>query len=305
VARTKKSSPKGGKTAGKAKTGRAAKPEAVGKPGKAEESTLAEAVSFGTDALGLDDPAMRLRALASFGTSLLRINRGVIVKGRRKAPAQPLELFEAEYCPFCRHVREALTELDLDAMIYPVPKGGKRHKKLLMQMSGKTKVPFLHDPNTGVKLGESEAIAAYLYKEYGFDWEKVPERRISTSAMATATRGKMGMFARPSKKPRKPLELYSWEGSPYARLVRETMCEYEIPYLLHNVGKTPGSHADYMPPEYRAQYMHDYMPGTENRRRMLERAGKVQVPYIIDPNTGISMFETRKIQEYLRKTYGA
>ena len=299
------SSPKSRKTAGKAKTGPAARPEAVAKAGTAASLSLAEAVAFGTDALGLDDPATRLRALASFGTSLLRINRGVIVKGRRKAPAQPLELFEAEYCPFCRHVREALTELDLDAMIYPVPKGGTRHKKRLMRLSGKTKVPFLHDPNTGTKIGESEAIAEYLYKEYGFDWQKVPERRISTSAMATATRGKKGMFARPSKKPLKPLELYSWEGSPYARLVRETMCEYEIPYLLHNVGKTPGSHSDYMPPEYRARYMHDYMPGTENRRKMLQRAGKVQVPYIIDPNTGVAMFETRNIQEYLRKTYGA
>jgi glutathione S-transferase len=300
-----KSSPKGGKTAGKAMGGKAAKRAAVGKPGKARDSAITEAVSFGTDALGLDDPGTRLRALASFGASLLRINRGVIVKGHRKAPVQPLELFEAEYCPFCRHVREALTELDLDAMIYPVPKRGKRFHPLLKKLSGKTKVPFLHDPNTGVKIGESEAIVEYLYKEYGFDWERVPERRISTSALATATRGKKGMFAHASKRPRKPLELYSWEASPYARLVRETMCEYEIPYLLHNVGKTPGSHADYMPPEYRAQYMHDYMPGTENRRKMLERAGKVQVPYIIDPNTGVSMFETRKIQEYLRKTYGA
>jgi glutathione S-transferase len=239
------------------------------------------------------------------GTSLLRVNRGVVVKGHRKAPRKPLELFEAEYCPFCRHVREALTELDLDAMIYPVPKRGKRFHARLKKLSGKTKVPFLHDPNTGTKLGESEAIAEYLYKEYGHDWDKGPERRLKTSVLATATRGKSGMFARPSSRPRKPLELYSWEGSPYARLARETLCELEIPYLLHNVGKTPGSHADYLPPEYRAEYVHDYMPGTENRRKMLARAGKVQVPYLIDPNTGTAMFETRDIQQYLRKTYGA
>lgn len=300
-----KGSRKGRKTAGKAKAGRAAKPETVAKAGTAAGSTLAEAVSFGTDALGLDDPAMRLRALASFGTSLLRINRGVIVKGHRLAPEKPLELFEAEYCPFCRHVREALTELDLDAMIYPVPKRGTRFHQRLKKLSGKTKVPFLHDPNTGAKLHESEAIAEYLYKQYGHAWEKVPERKIATSTLASATRGKRGMFAHASRKPRRALELYSWEGSPYARLVRETLCEMEIPYLLHNVGKTPGSHADYMPPEYRAQYMHDYMPGTENRRKMLARAGKVQVPYLIDPNTGVAMFETRKIQDYLRKTYGA
>ena len=29
------------------------------------------------------------------------------------------------------------------------------------------------------------------------------------------------------------------------------------------------------------------------------------VPYIIDPNTNVAMFETRDIQSYLRKTYAA
>ena len=288
----------------------ARKPDSQRKPkvtskGPGAETVLGEFVSFGKSALGLGDPVTRLRAVASLGTSLLRVNRGIIVKGHRKSPQKPLELFEAEYCPFCRHVREALTELDLDAMIYPVPKRGKRFAARLMKLSGKTKVPFLHDPNTGRKLGESEAIAEYLYKEYGLDWEKVPERRIKTSVLASASRGRSGMFARPSHRPKKPLELYSWEGSPYARLARETLCELEIPYLLHNVGKTPGSHADYLPPEYRAEYVHDYMPGTENRRKFLERAGKVQVPYLIDPNTGTAMFETRDIQKYLLRTYGA
>ena len=275
--------------------------------GKAPSSgnVLSEIAAFGVSALGLGDPGTRLKALPSFGTSLLRINRGVIVKGHRKTPQKPLVLFEAEYCPFCRHVRESLTELDLDAMIYPVPKGGKRYRQRLLKLGGKAKVPFLHDPNTGTSLYESDAIAQYLYKEYGHDWEKVPERRIATSTLASASRGKLGMFAKPSKAPKKPLELYSFEGSPYARLVRETLCELEVPYLLHNVGKTPGSHADYLPPEYRADYVHDYMPGTENRRKFLERAGRVMVPYLIDPNTGVAMFETRDIQAYLRKTYGA
>jgi len=266
---------------------------------------LGEFVAFTVSALGLGDPGTRLKALASTGTSLLRVNRGVIVKGHRKTPEKPLQLFEAEYCPFCRHVRESLTELDLDAMIYPVPKGGNRFRNRLVKLGGKAKVPFLHDPNTGTKLYESEAIATYLYKEYGHDWEKVPERRITTSTLASASRGKNGMFAKPSTAPKKPLELYSFEGSPYARLVRETLCELEIPYLLHNCGKTPGSHADYLPPEYRAKYVHDYMPGTENRRKFLERAGRIMMPYIVDPNTGTAMFETRQIRDYLRKTYGA
>ena len=268
-------------------------------------AVLDEVVAFGRSALNVNDPVTALRAVASFGTSLLRVNRGVIVKGHGRTPKKPLQLFEAEYCPYCRHVREALTELDLDAMIYPIPKRGKRHKQRLIKLGGKARIPFLHDPNTGVKLHESTAIVEYLFKQYGLGWEKVPERWLATSTLATLSRGRTGMFARPNKAATKPLELYSFEGSPYARLARETLCELEIPYLLHNVGKTPGSHADYLPPEYRADRVPDYMPGTENRRKFMERVGRVMVPYIVDPNTGTAMFETRKIQEYLHKTYGA
>jgi glutathione S-transferase len=274
----------------------------VARPAK---GVVDEVKDFTVSAFGLGDVGTRLKAVVSAATSLMRANRGVIVKGHRKTPQKPLELFEAEYCPFCRHVRESLTELDLDAMIYPVPKRGARFKQRLVKLGGKAKVPFLHDPNTGAKLYESEVIAEYLYQEYGHDWDKVPERRITTSTLASASRGKKGMFAKPSKAPRKPLELYSFEGSPYSRIVRETLCELEIRYLLHNVGKTPGSHSEYLPPEYRAAYVHDYTPGTENRRKFLARTGQVMVPYIVDPNTGTEMFETRHIQDYLRKTYGA
>ena len=260
------------------------------------------------------DSLTTARALASMATSLLRVDRGLIVKGNRRKPEKTLELYEAEYCPYCRHVREALTELDLDAMIYPVPKGGKRYVPRLKKLGGEGKVPFLHDPNTGTKLAESEAIVKYLYEQYGLEGEEVPERRILTSTLASLTRagsftsltaGKNGMYAKASKAARKPLELYSFEASPYSRPAREVLCELEIKYLLHNCGKTPGGHSDYYPPEIRYENMHNYMPGTENRRKFLERAGRIMMPYIVDPNTGVDMFQTKDIQEYLRETYGA
>jgi len=253
----------------------------------------------------MPDPLTVLRAVYSTGASLLRVNRGVIVKGNRRRPEKTLELYEAEYCPFCRHVREALTELDLDTMIYPVPKGGKRYVSRLKKLGGEAKIPLLHDPNTGTKLYESEAIVEYLYEQYGLEGEEVPERRILTSTAASLTGGKNGMFAVPSKAARKPLELYSFEASPYSRLAREVMCELEIKYLLHNCGKTPGGHSDYYPPEIRYENMHNYMPGTENRRKFLERTGKIMMPYIVDPNTGVDMFQSKDIQDYLRETYGA
>jgi glutathione S-transferase len=40
-----------------------------------------------------------------------------------------------------------------------------------------------------------------------------------------------------------------------------------------------------------------------NRAELLKRAGKVQVPYLVDPNTGTAMFESDAIREYLLATY--
>jgi glutaredoxin len=236
------------------------------------------------------------------------------VKGNRRRPAKKLELYDAEYCPYCRHVREALTELDLDAMIYPVPKGGKRYVPRLKKLGGEASIPFLHDPNTETKLYDASAIVEYLYEQYALEGEEVPSLNIFTSTLASLTRagsftsltaGKNGMYAKPSKAASKPLEVYSFEASPYSRPAREVLCELEIKYLLHNVGKTAGQHADYYIPEIRSEHMRNYMPGTENRRKMLKRAGKIMMPYIIDPNTGIDMWEVRDIKAYLRETYGA
>ncbi len=250
------------------------------------------------------DPRIMIQALASLGTTLLRPNRGVIATGHRAQPAKLLELYEAEYCPFCRHVREALTELDLDARIFPIPKKGTRYRDQLLTESGAKKIPFLHDPNTGVKLRESEAIVEYLYKQYGIEGIPAPERNLKTSVLATATRGITGMFAAPSVPAKEALELYSFEGSPYCRLVREVLCELETTYILRNVGKSPGSYADFFPPILRHNHMKSYLPATVNRKKFIERAGLMMVPYIVDPNTGTSMWETGDIQEYLRETYG-
>jgi glutathione S-transferase len=242
-----------------------------------------------------------LPALFSGLPTLVRLLRGAVVKGHRKTPAQPLELYDGEFCPYCRYVREALTELDLDVIIHPMPKGGNRFRGQLKGIGGKSSVPFLRDPNTGKQLYESEAIVQYLYAEYGPQGARPPRRLIYLSRGATLLRLKSGMFARPSKAPAKRLELYSFEASPYARLVRETLCELEIPYLLRNVGKERGKPSEWLPPGTRK----NYSGTTKNRRKLVERGGKMMVPYLIDPNTGVAMYESADIRRYLLKTYGA
>lgn len=244
-----------------------------------------------------------VKGVVSLGSSLMRPTRGTIAVGHRKLPKKTLTLYEAEYCPYCRYVREALTALDLDALIYPIPKKGNRFREQLVKVAGKAQVPFLIDPNTGSKLHESEAIVKHLYQEYGPKGAKIPPLGIKSSLNATLLRTGKGMFANPGSAPKKPLELYSFEASPFARLVRETLCELEIPFLLHNVGKAPGKLHEWLPPELR--HKRGYTPETKNRKLLAERGGKVMIPYLIDPNTGVSMYESADIQRYLRKTYGS
>jgi glutathione S-transferase len=240
------------------------------------------------------------KAVVSLQSSLVRLGKGAVARGHRKVPAQPLELYEAEYCPYCRHVRETLTDLDLDAITYPVPKGGSRFREQLQQAGGKVRIPFLHDPNTGTRLYESKDIVRYLVEEYGPVGQRRPAQLLSLSLLATTLRFKHGMLARPSKAPAQRLELYSFEASPYARLVRETLCELELPYLLHNVGKGPGRPVDWLPPGVRK----NYVAPTDNRRNLVQRGGRMMVPYLVDPNAGTAMYESADIQRYLLQTYG-
>jgi glutathione S-transferase len=200
-------------------------------------------------------------------------------------PKRSLELYEFENCPFCRKVREALTMLDLEAMIYPCPRDGKRFRPVVEKTGGKLQFPYLVDPNEGVAMYESDDIVDHLYKTYG-DGGRPLSLRLGPlgdlgSVLASGMRPFMGLSAVPSKAPRRPLELWSFEASPFCRLAREALCSLEIPYLLHNVGK-----------------------GSPRREAFVERSGKMMVPYLADPNTGEEMFESADIVAYLYRTYG-
>jgi glutathione S-transferase len=221
------------------------------------------------------------------GTSVLatlsRSGSGIWVGPLGPRPKEPLHLYEFEACPFCRKVREALTILDLEVMVYPCPKGGSRYRSVVQEKGGRLMFPYLVDPNTDQAMYESSDIIRYLFDTYGEG--KVPVMLdnplvMLSTGLATLARLNKGQQVRPSRMPEKPLELWSFEGSPYSRMVRETLCELELPYLLHNVGKDSPSRAAFV-----------------------ERSGKMMVPYLADPNTGTTMFESADIQQYLERTY--
>ncbi len=226
----------------------------------------------------------RLDVASAFVTSILRGGLGRRVGAIGPRPAQPLAVYEFEGCPFCRRVREALSILDLGAEIRPCPKRGRRFRDELVERGGKAQFPYLVDPNTQREMYESADIVRYLFEQYG---DGPPPAALRGGPLTTLAlvgsglgRGPAGSFARASKTPGRPLELYSFEASPYCRLVRETLCELELPYRLHNVAK-----------------------GSAHRAAFVERSGKMQVPYLVDPNTGVEMFESADIVDYLNERY--
>jgi glutathione S-transferase len=217
-------------------------------------------------------------ASASRGTS------GLGVAPLAARPEKQLELYEFEGCPFCRKVREALSELDLEARVYPCPKNGRRFRPRVLDLGGKELFPYLVDPNTQTRMYESNDINRYLFSTYGAGRVSLglalgPLTTLS-SVMASAWRGPRGVRARASRAPDKPLELWSFEASPYCRIAREALCELELPYLLHNVAQNSPS-----------------------RPAFIQRSGKMMVPYLVDPNTGTEMFESADIVRYLNATY--
>lgn len=244
-------------------------------------------------------------ATSTFATAL-RPGVGIWARPAAAKPEKLLELFEFEACPYCRLVREALTELDLDALIYPCPKGGRRFRPRAAELGGKTQFPLLVDPNTGRIMYESLDIIAYLFDTYGerpvpLKWRAGALQKLGSSVAAIARGGK-GLRARPARLPAKPLELYSFESSPFARPVRDLLCEMEIPYVLRSAGRTRLS--DWVPPAIRDTLNLRADPELHNRKVLLERAGRVSIPYLVDPNTGVEMAESEDIIRYLTDTYG-
>ena len=220
----------------------------------------------------------------SFLASAARFGTGMRVGVLGPRPEQPVELYEFEACPYCRKVREALSILDLDAQIRPCPKNGPRFRPQVVERGGKAQFPYLVDPNTGKEMYESDDIVRYLFQRYGEGGVPLAlaagPLTLATAAAAGVWRPGFGARYRSARVPERPLELWSFEASPFCRIVREVLCSLELPYLLHNVAK-----------------------GSPRRDAFVERSGRMQVPYLVDPNTGVEMFESADIVAYLEAHY--
>ena len=82
------------------------------------------------------------------------------------------------------------------------------------------------------------------------------------------------------------LELYQAEGCGYSAKVRETLTELGVSYVIHNPRSAAG--------ETRNEQTHEQLRtfGREN-----------QIPFLVDPQRGVTMYESDDIVEYLQEHY--
>lgn len=230
----------------------------------------------------LDDAWSSLATVARAGRGS-RVRHG----GARRQPAQPLELYEFEACPYCRKVREVMSELDLEYVCHPVARGSAHRDETPTGGGGRKSYPHLIDPNTGVSMPESEEIIDYLHATYGAGRSEIDRTLapINTAScfVASALRPR-GRAVRPTlarrAQPPERLVLYQFEACPFCRKVREKLQELNLEYVSKTAAR--GS----------------------LRRAELGLHGKVQVPLLIDPNRGRALYESDVIRRYLEAEYG-
>ncbi len=228
-----------------------------------------------------------------------------------KQPEKALKLYEFEGSPFCRRVREVLTTLNLDYEDYPCPKGGTLYRKDVKALGGKMRFPFFVDENTGDQMYESQQIIHHLFKHYGRSgstpskYANFPRWPVAAFA-GTLLNGARGVWINPKvqgrKTPEHLLELWGFEASPFTRIVRAELSELELAFKFHNVAKErwqdqglavlrlkPGK---YVP-----------LAGGKREQVFALMGDRLQVPFLYDPNTGVKMFESAAIVDYLRLHY--
>jgi hypothetical protein len=216
----------------------------------------------------------------------------------------PFVLYDREGDPNCRLVREACSLLSLTVEIRPQqrpsPKkntgffGSQKEKRKSSSSPRIVGVPRLQDPNTGVELemkqrlddgddDDVQPILSYLFTTYGNG--KIPWTMQTQLAQQSATWGLASRFWTSfliaSDLPDRPLTLWAYESSPFCKLVTETLGQLGVTYTVI------------------------YTPrGSTNRQLLLDRFGRFQVPFLQDPNTGVELWESQAICEYLQRQYG-
>jgi glutathione S-transferase len=82
------------------------------------------------------------------------------------------------------------------------------------------------------------------------------------------------------------LELYQAEGCQYSAKVRETLTDFGVSYVVHNPRSAAG--------ETRNEQTHD---------QLQTLGGENQIPFLVDHQRGVMMYESDDIVAYLEEHY--
>lgn len=198
-----------------------------------------------------------------------------------KIPALPIILFETEADPSCRAVREACSMLSLTVNFRP----GKRFASQIKYYESNRR-PILKDPSSGREIDNGPDAIAYLFEKYGngqTPWTLSNEAFVAITGFIGLNLARLAAPKTPPQTipPEQPLVLWAYEGSPFCLLPRQLLNNME---LEHIVKYTPR--------------------GSPNRQALYQQEGRFQVPCLQDPNTGVVLFESQAIVEYVQKVYG-
>jgi glutaredoxin len=246
-----------------------------------------------------------LDTLTSGLASISRLPHGVECEANaiKGSSVRLKTLYDVESNNACRLVRERITELDL-CVEQVVPSA--KNSRISSTDRTTEEIPRLvvveqDDSNERVLTGAPE-IVSYLNSAFSTeksgDTNEDPDIQKQIIDTLSTIGGYVALLLRlgrgsavasaaldnPNQKvprPKQPLVLYSYEGNQFCRLVREVLCELDLPYELRSAGKQ-----------------------SPRRAELAEiTGGSSQCPFLIDPNRNVQMAESADIIKYLYANY--
>lgn len=224
---------------------------------------------------------------------IIRLRDSSSVLSPSMQPKETLVLYDNESSPYCKRVREMLNLLDITYECRPCFETNKSEWGI-NKNNQNLLLPYLYDPNIDETIFGDDEIINKLLDRYGpppSEWDRkalwpieFKTFSVITSQLSAFFRGSQGACrqsnARPDNNQMRPIEMWGYECSPFVRPVKEKLCSLCLPHTVVSCSR-----------------------GSSNRDKMVEMTGRFQAPYIVDPNTGIEMFEGAEIVQYLEAVY--
>ena len=205
--------------------------------------------------------------------------------GDVRAPQEMLVVFAKMDGPG-RKVREALSVLDIDTVVYPSTRSWEE-----LGFDHRRDEVTLRDPNTGVECADADDIVAYLFETYGggaeIPWVMRRDNGVGEALlrMAIWLRGGSGTKYNGEKAggaeggtgpDPADVEFWGYEASPFCGVAYEALIEAGIPHVLKTVAR-----------------------GSSKRNVLYEAEGHFQAPYLVYGS--VSMFESAAIIKYIER----